>query len=78
MSRRERCNEMHQPTVGVSSVATASKNQAIPLQKKYISESRVWYLEKSAPGSGLPGSTRDVLRPSDYHHVGAGGTDQRA
>ena len=75
MSRREGCKEIHQHTVGVSSVTTASKSQTIPLRRKYVGESRVWKFPKSV--TGLPGSTRDALRPSDHHH-GAGGTDQRA
>jgi len=76
--QRERCKEIHQPTVGVSSAATASKSQMTPLvRRKYTGETRVWWLAKCA--TGLPGSTRDALGSSDYHVlVGAGGTDQRA
>ena len=47
MSRRERCRGIHQPTVGVSSVATASKNQATPLRRKYAGELRVRQLGKA-------------------------------
>jgi hypothetical protein len=34
MSRRERCKEIHQRTVGMSSVVTTSKSQRTPFTKE--------------------------------------------